>query len=219
MDCAHYLENTANRQEDSLPKGVYQSQPATDTATQPSPHDITANNRVPPCVINYGINGGRLPPNAATNGHASPFAGGDCKSGNAINGVTTSIQNGHIPPLLNGQSVVVSAFHAVGNHGDHANELIDTIAMEQEMETPLHDVHAQPEMNGLQNGGFRSHSNGGVVNGGIFATNGDVTLRMDVSANRVPIAGKKRGREEDDESDYKRMRKNGGWILPFLPRI
>ena len=72
-ECARYLDAATKRQEVELSeaKGIYQAGPDKHAVTTPSPHDITVPNKVEPCVIMHGINGGRLP---------SPGPGGDCVS-------------------------------------------------------------------------------------------------------------------------------------------
>lgn len=151
-ECARYLDTAAQRQE-SDPQGIYQLQPHNpDTVPQPAMTDVTTH-KIHPCVINQGINGGKLPP--MTNGVST------------VNGV-----NGH------------------------ENE----------------DCAMEAEDCAMSAGG-----DGPLVNGhGTTASAADVTLHQGVSTNQVPVAGRKRTREDEDEGDYKRMRTQGNALFTVV---
>ena len=158
--------------------GVYHSDSIT-ASTEPSPRDVTTG-KVYPCVINYGLNGGRLPPAAPPSDcfdvtHPTIECDGPFTGHAAMRPSRDAHMNGS------------------GDASEHA-DLHEMIAMEQE------DADEQS--------GDAAAALPPLVNG---LSNGDVTLHNGISANRVPVAGKKRSREDCEELDHKRMRKNGAF--------
>lgn len=140
QECAQFLESASQQQETHLAKGVYQNgpNPLMNPITSPSPLDITAsNNKVEPCVISQGLNGGCLPP-------------------------PTNISNGE--------------------------------GMECAMEEGDNEMGQQQAQ--------------ALITG---TTSKDITIDRGVSMNCVPVAGRKRCREDVEEMEFKRIRRLGKW--------
>lgn len=99
------------------------------------------------------------------------------------------------------------------------------------MEMDTEDAALPPQMNGFHGAAVNGHripnglscartpklfANGAQLTNGF---GGDITLSEDVSQNRVPIAGKKRSREEVDlVQQTKRVRTEGECLLPSKAR-
>ena len=176
--------------------GVYETQACATTATRPCPRDVTAG--VHPCVINHGINGGRLPPVTRA---LLPLSLQDASSllHDPAEVIHPTLQCGDPFTMDSGPTLQQNGFAAMNGyaHDEHCDsELSEMIAMEQESHDP-----------GDHGDGPSAFGSPALVMNGFG--NGDVTLHQGVSTNRIAVAGKKRCREESDEVEHKRMRKNG----------
>ncbi|CAL4096464.1 unnamed protein product, partial [Meganyctiphanes norvegica] len=120
--------------------------------------------------------------------------------------------NGHNNGVVNGNSNVVNGV-SNGQSNGQTNGHSEDCDMETETETvavPLNNGRTPNGViisNGAENGVVLNGHSNGLKNGSIVPGQGvDVTLHAGVSQNNVPIAGRKRSREEGFIPEMKRMR-------------
>ncbi|CAH1778462.1 unnamed protein product [Owenia fusiformis] len=207
MECSAYLERTMTQ--------YYEKRQHLSGITQDlSPHVNfeQASVMAEKCVLNQAINGGLLPP-PAHNGADIPESGhhedADMDSMETESPETdthTNGQNGfHIEPMHNGSGDAFSSNGLNGASNHHENGFLP---------------HAQNGHGDARNEHIAQRTSTQEMNG---AQSGDIMLHNDVARNCVPIAGKKRSREDVEEEGPKRMRRGDAvftepeqWFNPLL---